>query len=289
MLEKAANAGAEVRLKTSVTGARNRSGGCVLSTKGVGGIREFESLLVIAADGPRSIFSRIYGMKRAPVFLSGVQAEVPYEGEGRLVELHPYASPGFFGWVIPAGNGRARVGLCAEKGTDVLFEQFIREFGSSSVHQVTGTIPLGIMPKTYGYRTLFCGDAAGLAKPTSGGGIYTGVRSARHAAVTAIKCCESGLFNDSAISSYESAWKADFGRELAFGMKLFRMRRNLTPGIIDDLCRVMNEKGMADDIIRYGDMDRPGRIVRKMAFNPSIYRVAGKVIGSEIRSLFGKE
>jgi len=288
MLENAANAGTEIMLKTSVIGARNCQTGCLLSTKGVGGLREFESSLVIAADGPKSILSRIYCMKRAPVFLSGVQADVPFEGDGRLVELHPYASPGFFGWVIPSGRGRARVGLCAEKDTNALFEKFIKNFGPSSVHQVTGTIPLGVMPRTYGYRTLFCGDAAGLAKPTSGGGVYTGVRSARHAADTAVRCIEDGKFDDSALSSYESACRSDFGRELAFGMKLFRMRKSLTPELVDDLCRVMNEKGMAEDIIRYGDMDRPGRIVKKMAFNPAIYRVAGKVIGNELRSIFGK-
>ena len=288
MLNTAADAGAEIMLKTSVTGARNCSTGCVLSTKGVNGLREFESRLVIAADGPKSIFSRIYGMKRAPVFLSGVQADIPYEGNDRLVELHPYASPGFFGWVIPAGRGRARVGLCAEKDTKELFEKFIKNFGPSSVHQVTGTIPLGIMPKTYGCRTMFCGDAAGLAKPTSGGGVYTGVRSARHAADTAVRCIECGKFDDSALSSYESSWRSDFGHELAFGMKLFRMRKSLTPEIIDDLCRVMNEKGMAEDIVRYGDIDRPGRIVKKMMLNPSVYRIAGKVIGGELRSLFEK-
>ncbi|ADN35555.1 geranylgeranyl reductase [Methanolacinia petrolearia DSM 11571] len=289
MLEAAANAGAEIMLKTSVNGAIADNSGCTVSTTGVSGKQNFRSKMIVAADGPRSNFSRFFGMKRAPVFLSGIQADVPYESDGRLVELHPYASPGFFGWVIPAGKGRARVGLCAEKDTNELFTQFIKQFGPTNVHQVTGTIPIGIMPRTYGNRTLFCGDAAGFAKPTSGGGVYTGVRSARHAADTIAGCIESGDFGDRALSRYESLWKADFGRELAFGVKLFKMRKGLTPEIIDDLCRVMNEKGMAEDIIRYGDMDRPGKIVKKMALNPSIYRVAGKVIGSELRSLFFRD
>jgi len=288
MLEAAANAGAEIMLKTSVTGAVADHNDCTVSTAGVSGERDFKSKMVVAADGPRSIFSRFFGMKRAPVFLSGIQADVPYECDGKLVELHPYASPGFFGWVIPAGKGKARVGLCAEKDTKALFAEFIKQFGPTCVHQVTGTIPLGIMPRTYGNRTLFCGDAAGFAKPTSGGGVYTGARSARYAAETAARCIESGDFSNRALSGYESLWKADFGHEIAFGMRLYKMRKNLTPEIVDDLCRVMNEKGMAEDIIRYGDIDRPGKIVKKMALNPSIYRVAGKVIGSELRSLFLK-
>lgn len=288
MLKKAADAGAEPVLKTSVTGTSSGDSCCTISTTGVMGRNDFKARMIIAADGPRSILSRIYGMDRPPVMLSGIQAEVPYDSCGRRVELHPYASPGFFGWVIPAGDGRARVGLCAEKDTSLLFRKFIKNFGPSAVHQVTGTIPLGIMPKTYGHRTMFCGDAAGFAKPTSGGGVYTGVRSARYAAETAVKCIESGRFDDSALSSYESAWKADFGKELSLGMKLFRMRRNLTPEIIDDLCRVMNEKEMASDIIKYGDMDRPGRIVKKMALNPAIYRVAGKVLGSGFKNFFVK-
>lgn len=288
MLEDAADSGADIMLKTTVSGAVSDASGCLISTKGVSGKLDLKTKFTIAADGPRSSFTRFYNMGRASVFLSGVQADIPYSGDMRLVELHPYASPDFFGWMIPAGEGRARVGLCAEADTALLFKRFIKQFGSSCVHLVSGTIPLGIIPKTYGNRTLICGDAAGFAKPTSGGGVYTGVRSAKHAADTVIEKLDSGQPDDLALSSYESVWKADFGRELAFGMRLYRMRKFLTPEIVENLCLVMNEKGMADDIIRYGDMDRPGRIVKKMMLNPAIYGIAGKVVSGELRSIFGK-
>ena len=92
------------------------------------------------------------------------------------------------------------------------------------MHFVTGTLPLGLMQKTYGNRTLFVGDAAGFAKPTSGGGVYTGIRSACHAASTASFCCDNDLFTDVALAEYERKWRADIGRELDLGFRIFQLR-----------------------------------------------------------------
>ena len=125
------------------------------------------------------------------MYLAGIQAEGKRESDPDLVELYPGASPEFFGWVIPSGNDRARVGLCGTRLVRERFLAFVKRIGlRSDLHLVTGTIPLGVMPRTYGRRTLFIGDAAGFAKPTSGGGVYTGIRSARHAAAVATACCE---------------------------------------------------------------------------------------------------
>ncbi len=104
---------------------------------------------------------------------------------------------------------------------------------------VTGTLPLGLMPKTYGHRTLFVGDAAGFAKPTSGGGVYTGIRSARHAASIAATCCETDTFTDAALAEYEQRWKADMGRELDLGFRIFQMRQTISAQEMDALIRAL--------------------------------------------------
>ena len=281
MAEDAASAGADILLKTYAYDIR----GDVLLTKGVNGYREIPFRLLIAADGPRSPIRTIRGMKPPLRFYSGVQAEVPYEMDTAFVHLYPDASPDFFGWAIPAGEGRVRVGLSGGADIQNRFALFVKQFGDSCIHQVTGTIPMGVMPQTYGERTLFVGDAAGFAKPTSGGGVYTGVRSSRHAAGVATLACEEERFDDAFLSSYAGRWNADFGKELDFGYRFLEMRKNISPKDIDDICMALNTPEMKRMIVEYGDMDRPTEVVLRLLKNPTFFRIARTVAKAELRGL----
>ncbi|WP_342770400.1 MULTISPECIES: NAD(P)/FAD-dependent oxidoreductase [unclassified Methanoculleus] len=281
MAGRAANAGAEFRLKTSVSDVRGTS----LQVRGVRGHEEVAFRLLIAADGPRSSVARMLGLRRAGVYLAGVQAEVPHTMDPRYVEVHPNASPDFFGWVIPVSGTRARVGLCAREHAKDHFDRFIARYGGNSLHQVSGVIPLGVMPQTYGHRTLVVGDAAGFAKPTSGGGVYTGVRSARHAAAVAAACIARGTFDDGSLRDYERRWKDDFGKELDIGMKALHMRQRLTPEEIDRLLLAFNDPDIIETIIEHGDMDRPGALIRRLALKPALVRAMGILFASGMRQI----
>jgi geranylgeranyl reductase family protein len=282
MAEAAANAGAEFKLKTAVCDIH----GTTIITRGANGNEEHQFRILIAADGPRSTIARIHGMQRAKVYLAGIQADLPYDCDPRFVELYPDASPEFFGWAIPAGKGRIRAGLCGQTQVPERFAAFAKKFGSNALHLVTGTLPLGVMPRTYGYRTLFVGDAAGFAKPTSGGGVYTGIRSARHAAAVAGVCCEQDTFTDPALADYERRWKADIGRELDMGFRLFEMRQKLSSQDIDTVIRALNDPEILSTIVRYGDMDRPGLLVQQFLKKPALLRVLAPLLKSGVRSLF---
>jgi digeranylgeranylglycerophospholipid reductase len=281
MAENAVSAGADIMFKTYAYDIRDN----VLYTKGVDGHREFPFRLLIAADGPRSVVRRMRGMKPPLLFYSGIQADVPYETAADVVHIYPDASPDFFGWAIPAGEGRVRVGLAGGADVQKRFSSFIRNFSDSCLHQVTGTIPMGVMPQTYGARTLYVGDAAGFAKPTSGGGVYTGVRSSRYAADVTAVCCEEDRFDDASLLAYESAWSADFGKELYFGYRFLQMRSNMTAKDINDICRTLNTPELKQMIVEYGDMDRPKELVLRLLKNPTFFRVARTVAKSELRDL----
>jgi digeranylgeranylglycerophospholipid reductase len=282
MAMQAADAGVEVRLKTAYHGRT----GSAIRTRGVSGRAEIPFQVLIAADGPRSPVARSLGMPRPPIFLSGLQAEISRDMDGRHVELYPDASPEFFGWVIPIGKRRARIGLCGTQDIPERFRSFCRSIcGESILNLVSGTVPLGVMPKTYGHATLFIGDAAGFPKPTSGGGVYTGVRSAGHAAAVAGTACLKNDTSDAVIGEYERRWKADFGRELEFGLRVFRLRQQLSPRDIDHLVRALNDPGIIRDIRRYGDMDRPGLIIRRLLKNPKLFPVLGILLKRGVRQI----
>jgi len=282
MARHAADRGAEFRLRTSACGIR----GNTLLTRGVNGHEEIPFRILIAADGPRSSIARYLGMERARLFLAGIQADVPLNSDPRYVELHPDAAPDFFGWAIPAAPGITRIGMCTGADVPGRFEAFLQKFGGNSLHLVTGTLPLGVMPRTFGHRTLFAGDAAGFPKPTSGGGIYTGVRSARHAAAVAAEACESDRFDDPVLVGYERRWQADFGSELDLGFRLLGMRQRMTPADVQAILAALDDPEIIRTIEEYGDMDRPGTVVKKLLLKPGMFRLLGPLLATGLRSFF---
>ncbi len=285
MAQNAADTGAEFLTKSAVCGIA----GTRLLTRGIGGKKEFSFRMLIAADGPRSTIARLLNMQRAPTYLAGIQADIPYSMNRHFVEIYPDAAPDFFGYAIPTGNGRARIGLCTELGAKERFAAFARRFTDRTLHLVTGTVPLGIMPKTYGHRTLFCGDAAGFAKPTSGGGVYTGIRSARYAAAVAATCCEQDRYDDPSLSAYQNLWQKDLGATLRAGYRFFMLRQQLKQEEIDRLIRAMNDPGIIEAIVRYGDMDQPGVLLRHLMKKPAVIEALGTLLRPAFLSLFSRK
>lgn len=280
MAEAAARAGAEFLLKTAVCGVK----GHAVLTRGASGRHEIPFRLLIAADGVRSPVARMRGFPRPRMVLSALQAEVPFHGEPDLVGIYPHASPDFFGWIIPAGEGRARVGLAGCRDVKERFDRFMGEHGGSCLDLVSGAIPLGPAERTSGARTLLVGDAAGLVKPTSGGGIYTGIRSALHAAAVAAECCRQGAFRDRDLADYDRRWKEDFGRELEIGWHLLRIRQQMTTGEMDAVLEALRDPDITEIIIRQGDMDRPAALARRLVTNPRVIRAAGILVRSGVRT-----
>ena len=92
---------------------------------------------------------------------------------------------------------------------------------------------------------LAVGDAAGLVKPTTGGGIYYSLLSARWAADTIAAAFHAGDFSAAALGAYEETWRARLWPELRAGMRFRRLLGWLAPTDLDDLARL----GITDGLI----------------------------------------
>jgi digeranylgeranylglycerophospholipid reductase len=275
MVYAAADAGVDIQVKTQ--GYHLDKPGHRLMTRGAFGHEEISYEVLIAADGPRGSIGRMAGLPRAPVYLSGLQCDMAYDTDQDKVGIYPNASPEFFGWVIPTAPGRARIGMCGITGMKEKFERFIRDFGGKSIHYVSGTIPLGTLDRTVTDGVMVVGDAAAQAKPTSGGGVYTGVRSARHAASVASQACEQSRFDAGFLSTYEQLWRQDIGRELKVGYSAFRIRQRISPLEMERLVTAMSDSSVRDLIVRQGDMDRPGNLLKSLVLHPRMRRAAGSL------------
>jgi geranylgeranyl reductase family protein len=283
MVIAAADSGVEIQVKTIGRGLDCTRH--ILHTAGAYGHEEIQYQVLIAADGPRATIGRMAGLPRAPVYLSGLQCDIAYETCQDKVTIYPNASPEFFGWVIPMGNNRARIGLCGIRQVREKFERFISGLGHKTTHFVSGTIPLGTLQKTVAKGIIAVGDAAAFAKPTSGGGVYTGVRSARHAARVAAQACESGRFDAGFLSRYEQLWKNDFGRELKTGYAAYKFRQMIPPDDMEKVVSQMSDPAVQDLIVRKGDMDRPAGLLTSLLVHPRMYKALGITVSSSVRSL----
>ena len=151
---------------------------------------EITAKLLIGCDGAHSWTRRHFKMGKPKELMIGFQTEVVgYKNRKRWLEMYSGSSiaPGFFAWVIPSGNDSCRIGLWST--ADRLDGKSIEECYHSLLNhplwkdrfadiketaRYCGPVPSGMVRKPYKNRVLLLGDAAGMAKPTTGGGIGPG-------------------------------------------------------------------------------------------------------------------
>ena len=153
------------------------------------GIKNLTTKVICGADGAHSWVRRKLKMGRPKETMIGMQIEITgYEGKSGKLDMYTGSdiSPGFFAWVIPSGE-TARVGVWSqtkyigEKSCEDLLNELMRNSRWSykfkdckEVGRFVGSVPSGILKSTTSTRVALFGDAAGICKPTTGGGIGPG-------------------------------------------------------------------------------------------------------------------
>jgi geranylgeranyl reductase family protein len=219
---------------------------------------------LLASDGYRSGVARSLGLGKARDLVRGLEVDLRMRAEDQR-KVHVFlgndVAPGFFAWPIPCGD-LTRVGLCvsSDHGTphDHLTKLLERQGWSAAerVRTYSGAIPLGTIDTTYADGLLAAGDAAGMAKPISGGGLFTGMTAGKLAAETFLEAFRSGDLSMKSLSAYERRCDEAFGRELRSS---YRVRRAFVRMCDRDLdkagARLDNAKAKA--VLATGDIDFP--------------------------------
>jgi len=182
--------GATLWLKSKPISAEAHSYGVNLVISRDGKETEISTKLLIGCDGAHSWTRRFFKMGRPKELMVGFQTEVVgYQYRKRWLEMYSGSeiAPGFFAWVIPSGNDSCRIGLWST--ADRLEGRSIEECyanllnhplwkerfaGIKETARYCGPVPSGMIRKAYKNRVILIGDAAGMAKPTTGGGIGPG-------------------------------------------------------------------------------------------------------------------
>jgi flavin-dependent dehydrogenase len=108
---------------------------------------------------------------------------------------------------------------------------------------------------------LLVGAAARQTKPTTGGGVYLGIRAAQLAAETAIRALEAGDTSRRTLAAYEVSWHRLEGHEVRVGGWLRRAFRHLSDRELDWIISIAGEPWAQEAITCLGDIDFPADLL----------------------------
>jgi len=280
MALEALKAGVASLVKTRFSGLRRKDAQLFVTAISHGEPIEIQTSVLIGADGLQSAVGRLAGLDRVQSVLTCAQAEVYTDiGDLNFVELYvgQDVAPGFFAWAIPTQWGTVRIGLCSSERSFDLLNSLIGRISprsaASLVRFSAGAIPIGPPACTVTDGVLIVGDAAGQVKPTSGGGIYPGTLCAKIAGTIAGQAVTQGDTSKKALMAYDTQWRSEIGRELVTGLRIRDGLNKLSDDELDYVIGALDDEQMLDIISRYGDMDRPSIVVRKLLFSTKAPRL----------------
>ena len=257
LADQAVEAGADLFLGRRIETLQRLHGRVVArDSNGNGGGRPICGRLVILATGAAYHLHQDLGLGLPSRFVQTAQVEVDF-ADDRDVEVYfgQEVAPESFAWIVPFrrdGAQKARIGLLASRDAGGYLDRFLRSSMVTSRvlpgrpwHYRRRPIPLRPIQRTYGERVLVVGDAAGLVKPTTGGGIYYGLLTAELAAVTAAEAIAAGDYSPGFLSRYQAAWQSALASEIRTG-SLFRCYASrLSDAQIDEAFRLAGSDQVA--------------------------------------------
>jgi geranylgeranyl reductase family protein len=194
--------------------------------------------------------------------------------------------PGFFAWIIPSNEGKGKVGV-AGKGINVAeaLDKILEEKENYSIiRKIYAPIWIkGPIPNFIDGKTIIVGDAAGQAKPTTAGGIFTSGMGGVYAGQAISKFLKTN--NQSELLEYQKKWNERFGGEFEkqiFARKILERIDNQT---INKLFKSITPE-IIKDISEKDDFDfHTSSIIKLLGMKGSI-KTAQTLIGSEIKKLW---
>jgi len=233
--------------------------------------------IIVGADGANSVVRHLIGLKtQKEDFVHTIQANVSGEFDKKNVEIHlgDYAK-GFFGWVIPLSEEKAKIGIGTMLGENV--QEAFKEFVSKRLPQTKVTrydsalIPYGPpLQNIVKGNMAIVGDAAFQTKATTGGGVIFGMKSANVLAET----IADTLKKKATLKDYEKRMDS-LNRELKIHWKIRKYANSLSAKETDELFAKLKHKGIEDFLEKEANMDEPGKFIGKLLSNPAYWTMLG--------------
>jgi geranylgeranyl reductase family protein len=193
--------------------------------------------------------------------------------------------PGFFAWIIPSNEGKGKVGV-AGKGINVseTLDKILKERGKfSTIRKIFAPIWVkGPIEKFIDGKTVIVGDAAGQAKPTTAGGIYTSGMGGVYAGQAISKFLETNEISD--LQEYQKKWTNRFGKEFEKQIIARKILQRIDNQTINKLFESITPE-ITNEISDKEDFDfHTSSIIRLLGIKGSL-KTAQTLIGAEFKKI----
>ena len=223
----------------------------------VGSAGALRARVCVLACGVGYGLPRQLGLELPSRFLHSAQVEVDTSEAPATVDLYlgRAVAPEGFGWTVPLMRGeqpRMKVGVVARGDADqclrgILAAPRVRERVTAPPGApIRRLLPVAPARRSYGHRVLTVGDAAGLTKPTTGGGIFYSLLSGLLAAETLTGALRRDRLAAGDLRAYEDRWRARLGPHL----QISRWVRGLFARLADQELETLLEALASADVQR---------------------------------------
>jgi digeranylgeranylglycerophospholipid reductase len=283
LAERASGAGAEI-----VRGARV-SAIAVLPDAVSARVTKGETQQVVSARvcvlacGAQYRFNRQLGLGIPRAYMQSAQLEAPFPRlEDVEIDLDRTMAPRGFAWIVPferTGLSMARVGLMASDAAAARFSTYAQRLAER--HGAAAplgrprlkVLPLAPVQRTYADRVVAVGDAAGLAKPTTGGGIYYSLLSGRYAAEVLAGALRQDRTDAATLRAYETLWQSRIGPELRAGLAFRTLAARFDDRAIDALLELAAVDGIVPLLRRTANFNWHRAAALALLKNPGFRRI----------------
>lgn len=254
--------------------------------------REMSARAAVIASGANYTLQRRLGMGLPAVYLQSAQRELPAGRTGPVeVFFGRSNAPKGFAWAVPVTRPdgcHVRVGVMAERNVDQCFADVLARvaprWGIERTDQAPRRkmLPLSTVARSYADRVLAAGDAAGLVKPTTGGGIYYAVVSGRLAGHTMSVALEADRLSARDLSEYQRQWRRRFMSEFGAQLALRMLAHRMSDEAIDRLFELALTDGVMPIIRRFARFNQHQGFIRELLRHPPARRLLFRRLTSSI-------
>jgi digeranylgeranylglycerophospholipid reductase len=234
LAERAAEEGAELHLRATVTGLETGEDGVALTVRSHGGEWRALGRYAVDATGNAGVLSRAAG--RPSFARRGVGAEVDMAAPAMPLDacwlvMGSAVAPSGYGWVFPYRPGRVRVGVgVLRPDVDVDPRDYLERLlalpalgsaleGAQPVEMHAGLFPAErLRPSRVGPRVVAVGDAAAQGSTLVGEGIRFVMRAGTGAGRAVAEAVQRG--DDTPVAAFDQAWRGRFGRDFGIAYRV---------------------------------------------------------------------
>lgn len=270
----------------------DRGGVQVVTRRG----RRVRARAVVLACGASYGLARPFGLGLPGQWLQSAQLEVPARETGPVdVFFGSQVAPRGFAWAVPverAAGRHLRIGLMCDRSAGSFFTRLAARLAPQWGIEAAALppprlkmLPLAPIRRTYADRVLAIGDAAGLVKATTGGGIYYSLVSAAIGADVLDRALGSDSLQASTLAAYERQWRARLSAELGAQRSLRQLANRLDDAEIDGLFDLARTDGILPLVRRTARFNQHRDLITALLRHPPAREILFRRLSAPLRAV----